>query len=226
MVSSNGKSEHTFNPEAEPTLLVVVDPHFLNTNATSDAGLSTSESWWFVDEATASFGRARLEGLMNIDLNVFVVGSRPNSNESATAEEREEETFFMEKYNIMDHARVEREVCHIPDSAADLRKEVEECNFDQRLRHRKNLQGVRLLGTTVDYYPYSTPKTYPELVDGDAGNVSLWTGIYPEVAVIMCKDLNFSIDLVKEKKWGSLYAGGMWTGMLGILYSVPYSKMG
>ncbi len=63
-----------------------------------------------------------------------------------------------EKYRIMDQSSVDREVCRLesPERDPDLTSTLRGCDLGRRLRHRRDLRGVRLTGTTVEYYPYST----------------------------------------------------------------------
>ncbi len=81
-------------------------------------------------------------------------------------------------------------------------------------------QDVRLLGTTVEYFPYSTqdevsPEEWADESGEIGGNASLWSGIYPDVAAVMARNLNFTLDLVRETKWGSAGKDGVWSGMMG-----------
>ena len=63
-----------------------------------------------------------------------------------------------EKYRIMDQSSVDREVCRLSPTrqGPDLTSTLRRCDLGRRLRHRRDLRGVRLTGTTVEYYPYST----------------------------------------------------------------------
>ena len=63
-----------------------------------------------------------------------------------------------EKYRIMDQSSVDREVCRLSPTrqGPDLTSTLRGCDLGRRLRHRRDLRGVRLTGTTVEYYPYST----------------------------------------------------------------------
>ena len=83
---------------------------------------------------------------------------------------------------------------------------------------------MKLLGTTVEYFPYSTrTRTSPERwLPGARGNASGWSGIYPDVAAVMSRNLNFSLDLVAESKWGSMGEDGNWSGMIGGLQTRKY----
>ena len=47
--------------------------------------------------------------------------------------------------------------------------------------------------------------------------------MYPDVAAVMAENLNFTLDLVRESKWGSRDGRtGEWSGMLGGLQRREY----
>ncbi len=76
----------------------------------------------------------------------------------------------------------------------------------------------------------------------------MWSGIYPDVAAVMANNLvagisnlkfkylinlficgalfykNFTLDLVKEQKWGTRGEDGLWNGMLGGLQVLNQKK--
>ncbi len=80
------------------------------------------------------------------------------------------------------------------------------------------------------------------------GNSSMWSGIYPDVAAVMANNLvagisnlkfiyliylficgalfykNFTLDLVKEQKWGARGEDGLWNGMPGGLQVLNQKK--
>ncbi len=74
--------------------------------------------------------KEKLESLRSIEVNLFVVENGDKNLDMV----------FLEKYNIMDHARVERQVCEVREDSKDLERDIRACDFGQRLRHRRNLQ--------------------------------------------------------------------------------------
>ena len=97
-----------------------------------------------------------------------------------------------EKYRIMDQSSVvDREVCRLSPTrqGPDLTSTLRGCDLGRRLRHRRDLRGVRLTGTTVEYYPYSTKvkKYFKKMFVSIFPSIQLWASLF---IAIFCRKLS------------------------------------